>query len=67
VFSTSSDGGIRVKKCVAGGPADASQAIKPGDILLKIDGCSCVGLSIRDIQPKVCAAVFYNWVLLCFG
>ena len=52
VFTTSGSE-IRVKKCVPGGPADVSQAIKQGDILLKIDGFNCVGSSIKDIQPRV--------------
>jgi hypothetical protein len=52
VFTTSGSE-IRVKKCAPGGPADVSQAIKQGDVLLKIDGFNCVGSSIKDIQPRV--------------
>jgi C-terminal processing protease CtpA/Prc len=53
VFVTSSSGEIRVKKCVPGGPADVSQSIRQGDVLLKIDGFNCTGLPLKDIQPRV--------------
>jgi hypothetical protein len=56
VFTTHSSGEIRVKKCVPGGPADVSQAIKPGDVLVKIDGVNVVGVSLKDVQPRIVGA-----------
>ncbi len=57
MFVTSSNGEIRVKKCVPGGPADVSQSIKQGDVLLRIDGFNCSGVSLKDIQPRVLLAL----------
>jgi len=57
VFTTSSGGEIRVKKCVPGGPADVSQCIKPGDVLVKIDGTSVLGQALKDVQPRIVGAV----------
>jgi C-terminal processing protease CtpA/Prc len=49
---------------VPGGPADASQSIRQGDVLLRIDGFNCSGSSLKDIQPRVCYTL--SFALFCF-